>query len=270
MHLRQQPIEGVDLDVDPFGLRQHVSERVVDLVRDAGRQRPQRHHPIIADRRLLQPVELADVVREPRQTDDLARRPAQRRQPGVVDRLADRDRVPERISRQGATDVAGNGGVGAVDIQHLLSDELARLHAEGRQARPFGHRDHAVDVGRPDGDGRVVAGEAEVSLHPIPFDLRRDLRGDVQEGHDDVGDCAVVTVDRRAEAPKVDVALRSSGHQVVDHHRPTRGEHPRKREVLEGIGAAVATEDAVGLGDVADPAGRDGGAPRIRSNARFA
>ena len=51
--------------VHPFGLREHVSERVVDLVSDAGRQRPERHHPIVLDRRPLQPVKLADVVGSP-------------------------------------------------------------------------------------------------------------------------------------------------------------------------------------------------------------
>ncbi len=88
--------------------------------------------------------------------------------------------------------------MGAEDIQHLLSDELPRLQAEGRQTGPLGHRDHAVGVGRPDGDWRVVAGKSEVSLHPIPFDLGRNFLGDVEEGDDDVRDRSPFAEDRVA------------------------------------------------------------------------
>ena len=88
-------------------------------MRDAGRERSEGYHPIIPDGRLLELVELADVVRQRRQAADLARRAAQRVHPGVVDRLAHGDGVPEGVSGQPTTDVAGDGRMGAEDLQAL-------------------------------------------------------------------------------------------------------------------------------------------------------
>ena len=143
-------LEHVQLPLHILAVREDVRERVVDLVCHARRQRPERHHPIVLHHRPLQVVKLADVVRQARQAGHLARGTAQRRQPGVVDGLADLDGVPERLAGEAAADVSGDRRVRAVDVQQLLADELARFHAEGPQPRALRHRDHARRVGRPD------------------------------------------------------------------------------------------------------------------------
>ena len=180
LQVGQQLVEHVDLAGERITAREHVGERIVDLVRHRRRERSQRHHAVVLDRLVLQLADMADVVRQGGYADHLPGGASNRGDPGLVHRLAHLDRVPERIARQTATDVSRDRGVGPVHVEDVLAHHLARLHPQGRQPGAFGHGDDPFGVRHPERDRGVVARERKALLHQLSFGVDLGLLGDVE------------------------------------------------------------------------------------------